>query len=288
MEHSAPNHSMLNLTTVLALGGAALVAGIVLAPYVAPAIGLGNLDTAESALMAMHNGATGSGLAGGLSEAISYIPLIGSELAKGGAFNIIATAVTGLGGVLLGNWMSKNHQGKEGIDWGKVVKWSALATSALIAMPSILAGISNGLAYIMQELVSNNVLQPEFGEKLVAGILSTIGVTAYQEPAKMGLTGAAVTLPHLLTCGFSMFPLAASIGANSMMEPDGLPPEDPNYAITPDEQALVARYNQASGGQKILLKKEILDKGYQPDFHADGTIHLYKHPESPASAAYAR
>ncbi|MDX2073332.1 MAG: hypothetical protein SFX19_03075 [Alphaproteobacteria bacterium] len=299
-DHSQHTSSGFSLPTMLALGGGAIVAGIVLAPYVAPAIGIGDINVAEGTLFGMHNLVEGDGVALAMNKMLSYVPLIGGELAKGGITNIIATAVTGIGGVALGNWISETHTG-EGIDWGKVIKWSALATSAMIALPSILTGISNGLVYIANEMVANEWIDPNVGAKIVENITGSIGIIPYQEPASLGFTGAAVTLPHLLTCGSTLFPLAASIGADKILgshketghdtdypkrpysfiakDTSGkpLPFGDPNHYMTPKEAALVERYNDATPAQKLLLKKEILAQGYNPDFHDDGTVHLHKH-----------
>src|SRR5690606_20043583 len=94
----------------------------------------------------------GSGLAGGLNNMLAAVPVIGSELAKGGLFNTVATGVVGIGGVLLGHHLSKTHDPeKGGINWGKIIKWGALATSALIALPSVITGVGYGMIYLAME-----------------------------------------------------------------------------------------------------------------------------------------
>ena len=298
-DHAAMGHQGLSLTTGLALGGAAIIAGIVLAPYIAPAVGLGSVNTALGVFADMHNPAIYDGLAVHLNNALAAVPMIGSKLAEGGLFNSAATALVGVGGVLTGNWISKRHNGKPGLDWGKVIKWGALATSALIALPSILTGLSNGLQYVLEEMVNHKMLSVEFSSAMVDMISSTVGVVPYKEAVTTGLTGAAATLPHFLTCGFSMLPFAASIGTNSYLSTQDdhyvaldtkgkpLPETDANHTISKEEQKLVAQYNQATPVQKIILKKELLDKGYQPDFHKDGTVHLHKHNHH-AEVSYSR
>jgi hypothetical protein len=197
--------------------------------------------------------------------------------------NIAATAATGLGGLLIGNWMSKNHEGKTGINWGKVIKWAGLATSALISLPSILTGVTNGLIYLASEYLS-----PAAGTAILPNILETVGHLPYPDMFKSGLTGAAASLPHLLTCGASIAPLLTTIGLDVATEHqtsyialdtkgNPLPSHDKNHHIGKEEQKLVDTYNRATPARKILLKREILAQGYDPDFHKDGTVHLYKH-----------
>ncbi len=279
-------HGM-SLAAKLALGGAAITAGIIVAPYMLPAIGIGSEVIAQDALSILHTQTVGGGLAGALGEAISQIPLIGRELAKGGFFNIAATAATGLGGLLVGNWMSKNHEGKSGIDWGKVIKWAGLATSALISLPSILTGITNGLLYLASEYLS-----PASATILGNKVLETVGYLPYPDMFKSGLAGAAATLPHLLTCGSSIAPLLATIGLDIATEKESsyvaldtkgkpLPSEDKNHHISKEEQKLVDDYNHATPAKKIMLQRKILAQGYNPDFHTDGTVHLFKHTHAP-------
>jgi hypothetical protein len=290
----------MSLTTKLALGGAAIATGIILMPYIAPAIGLGSIDIAESTLFGMHNITEGTGAAGMLNGVVASIPLIGTELAKGGLTSIAATAITGLGGVLLGDRMSQGHKPEDGIDWGRVIRWAGLATSALIALPAVLTGISNGVVYMVNEATASGFISFEYGAELVNNAIGMIGVLPYQEPMNMGLSGVAATLPHLITCGATMFPLAISVGTGKALKHrhhgpdmdnddptctfvargrDGQPLAftDPNNYLTPDETDLVERYNSAKPTEKPLLKKEILGLGYTPDFHDDGTVHLFRH-----------
>lgn len=286
----------LSVPAMLALGGMAIVGGIVLVPYVAPMMGMGDINIAADTLSGMHSLPEGIGFAKEFNDVIAYIPYLGTELAKGGLTTSITTAVTGIGGVLLGNWVSKNHEGHEGIDWGQVIKWGALATSALIALPAILTGISNSVVYVVNELLAHKAITVELGGTIADGVLNGIGVIPYQEPMDLGFTGAAVTLPHLLSCGFTMFPLAAGFGAHKIASKKKdyvahdtkgkpLPGDDRNHEITQEEYALIENYNNANSTQKILLKKEILARGYDPDFHSDGTVHLYKHGDHSQSIA---
>lgn len=287
MDSSAhTHHHHMSLSTKLALGGAAITAGIIVAPYVLPALGISSGMAAEESLFLLHNETVGAGLAGTIGNALSAIPGIGSSLAQGGWFNIAATASTGIGGVLLGNWMSKNHKGKPGFDWGKAVKWAGLATSALIALPSILTGITNGIVFLASEF-----LPSVEATEIINQVAQTVGYTSYPDIFKSGLSGVAASLPHLLTCGSSIVPLVAGIGANEVTRPSDyvaldtkgnpLPADDKNHNISKTEQQLVDEYNNATPAKKIILKREILAQGYDPDFHADGTVHLHKHTHKP-------
>lgn len=290
-DHISDSSQSLSLTTKLALGGAIIAAGVVFAPYVAPMLGVGDLNTAESALEITHYFTEGDGLAKVASKTISLIPYIGENLAKDGLTNIVATGAIGIGGVSLGHLISGYHQG-DGTDWGRIIMWSALATSALIALPSILTGITNGVIYTLFELGEHGIIDPfTQGKPIAEAMIQTVGVAPYIEAQDFGYTGLAVTLPHLLTCGFSMVPLALGFGTHKALKDRAeekdyialdtkgkpLPDHDRNHAMTREEIALTDSYNNASPAQRVILKKQILDRGYDPDFHADGTVHLYKH-----------
>lgn len=191
------------LLTGLAVGGVATGAAIILAPHVLPLLGIGSSVLAGEAMFLLHGTAdatgniVGSGLAGTLNQALSAVPLVGDKLAAGGIFNAAATALTGIGGVLLGNHIAKKfHAG-----WGKAIKYAALATSALIALPTVLTALSVGVVYL-----STISMNAESASHVVGFIDSTLGSIGHSESDFLGLSGAAATLPHFLTCGLSIVP----------------------------------------------------------------------------------
>ncbi len=56
-----------------------------------------------------------------------------------------------------------------------------------------------------------------------------------------------------------------------------LPPDDLNHTVTPEQQAWIDAYDNASPQRKIIMQQWFRDQGFDPDFHDDGTMHLYKH-----------
>ncbi len=197
--------------------GTALVAGaVVLAPYVLPAVGLGSSDLALEALTALHGCVgLGSGLANAINIGLSAIPLVGPTLEEGGLISAAASGIIGIGGVLLGKFIEKKHDGKTGINWGRVIKVGALLTSALIAMPSILTGMTVGLVYLSAAFSGGNVsLATEAG----AFLAKTMGVAGAHDVTAIGWSGAVAALPHLLTCGGALFPALISAKLASAKE----------------------------------------------------------------------
>lgn len=126
------------------------VAGaLAVAPYVLPWFGLGTQNDTYNAenMMHVHEG-LGSGLAGLVNTGISYIPLVGNLLATSSVAPIAAISLLGIGGIMLSRWLESRETGRERIRWSAVVRTAALLTSALIALPSLLTGISSGLTYL--------------------------------------------------------------------------------------------------------------------------------------------
>ena len=181
------------------LGTAALAGGIILAPYVLPAVGVGSEEMAENAIAALCGTGEGTGLAGGINAMLSHVPVIGESLAQGGWTNVGVIATLGIGGHLLANHMDKNQE--SGIPWGKVVRYAALATSMLVALPSILTGVSAGLVFL-----AASVGGAELGSAALTHLSSTLGTTG--ENAVLATSGAGLTASaaHLLTCGLSLAP----------------------------------------------------------------------------------
>jgi len=206
--HTAAEHRVSRILTGVALGGIAVGAGIILTPYLLPAVGIGSAEMAQEAMWVLHNAADagGSGLAGAVSRALAAVPLIGTQLAAGGLFNALATGVVGVGGVLLGNYIAKGEDGKKRIKWGNVIKTAALITSALIALPTVLTSIGTGLIFL-------STLAGEVGvaNSMIALVESTIGTMGGMEGSLMGFSGLAAAIPHFLTCGISLLPMAVSL-----------------------------------------------------------------------------
>lgn len=178
-----------------------------LAPHILPALGASSPDLAEEAALMIHNEPTG--MAGAINSTMALIPGIGSRLAAGGLFTAAASALTGIGGVLLGNFIASREDGSKGIKWGTVIKYGALITSALIAMPAILTAFGTGIIYCGMALSEAGILTTAASNSLIANVASTIGsVGGTYAHNLFGLQGISAVLPHLVCCGA---PLAPSI-----------------------------------------------------------------------------
>ncbi len=218
--HRDASFDVSRVLTRLAIGGAVVGAGIILAPYVLPAIGIGSKDMAEEALFVLHTSAEsgGSGLAGFINRGLAEVPLIGGRLAAGGLFNTAATALVGIGGVLLGNFVEKREDGSAHIRWGRAIKYAALATSAIIAMPTVLSALSTGLIFL--SLLPENV---HLANAVIRSVDKTLGTVGMHDAAIAGFSGAAAAIPHFLTCGVSLLPAALSL---SLAHKEAVPAAD--------------------------------------------------------------
>jgi len=198
----------------LMLGTALLAGGVILSPYVLPALGYGTQERAFEIMSNLQHATISSGLAGTINSGLGALPLIGSTLAAGGIWPAAIAGAVGIGGVLLGRYLEKKHNGKPGINWGKVIKYAALSTSLLIALPSILSSITVGITYM-----SYAFGDLELAEAAGTFLAKTIGVVGTASHTVTGLTGALAALPHFLTCGLPLVPAALSL----FMEDDKKP-----------------------------------------------------------------
>lgn len=172
-------------------------AGLSLLPFVLQ-IGADPLSPASRAFdWAVGRCATPSAdtLAQHMAGFLSPIPLIGVTLAAGGLGAIGIAAAVGIGGTLLGRYLEKKDVRFHDINVGKVVRWAALATTMLFAMPAILSGISMGLHFLSVYLSESGV------NSTLSGMANTIGSvgTAGNINSSFGALGLAAT--HGLICG---------------------------------------------------------------------------------------
>ncbi len=198
-DHAQHVHSVAHKWT---LGIATGLGAIIAAPYLFTA--LGSETTVGDTMALLHGDGLGTGLAGVINGGISHIPLVGEALVSGGYASLVATAGIGIGGILLANYLEKKEHlhPTDGIKWSKVIRYASLATSMLIALPSILTGLSVGLSFLA--ITFGGIA---FGIK-VLGLLS---ITLGSAGAKGGVSLAAATLPHLFTCGASLLPVFGSV-----------------------------------------------------------------------------
>ncbi len=202
--HGKDSHSRVSRTlTGLAIGGVVLGASVALAPHILPAIGISSAGMAEESLWVLHTRQNGMGLAGILNNLLKTVPIAGESLAAGGLYNAATTGLIGIGGVLLGNFIARKEDGSKRVKWGNVIKYGALLTSALIAMPTVLTAIGSGLIFL-------STLAGETGitNSVISFVDNTIGTMGAAEHAMMGLSGIAAAIPHFLTCGMALLPAA--------------------------------------------------------------------------------
>lgn len=200
--------------TGVAIGAAA----VVLAPHILPVLGIGGasageaLGLAEEAGVVLGHSGAASGLAGSINGVLGAVPLIGEKLAEGGFFTAAVAGITGIGGVLLSNFVAHKEDGTSSVQWSKVIKYAALATSALIALPTALTSLGTGLIYLATLAKGAGLLSPAAVSHVmttVGATLGTIGGAAHS--AMMGISGLAGVIPHFLTCGMTMLPTALSM-----------------------------------------------------------------------------
>ncbi len=125
------------------------VAGFSLLPFILPELGFGGRaseDASEICSSAAISDQTG--WAGTVAGALSHLPLIGSSLATAGIPAVAIAATVGIGGMLLARHLEKKGTEIYGFPAGKIVRWLALGTSILFALPSILSGITMALHFL--------------------------------------------------------------------------------------------------------------------------------------------
>lgn len=282
------------LLTCLAVGGAVVGTGVILAPYVLPSLGVGTESLFEDAFSRMHlrfasaslaiTEAGSPGLAGILNRGIAnYVPVIGEKLARGGMFSAAISGSIGLGGSLLGKFIEKREDGSHRVKLGAMVKYASMAASALIALPTLISGLSVGLIYLA-DLTKNNT----FIDCLVGVLDQTLGVSGGKMHAAMGLGSVAGALPHIAACCASLLPAMFTVTPLKPKEKEveavayqpvdkKLLPDDPNRSVTPQQKSMVEEYNKAPPTKKPILKKWFKDHGFNPHYHSDGTMDLFQH-----------
>ena len=211
----------------LGIGTALITGAVILAPYVLPHLGF------KAAEIGMVHG----GLAGAIHSAIASVS---GMLANGEWQGTLLTGVVGIGGVLLGNFLEKKQDGKDGINWGKVIRYAAITTTMIIAMPAVLTSISTGIAYLCA--ISGNAAliaaAPTFLAATIGGV-HTAGMMA----AGSGL--GAMAVQHLITCGPAVLPSIAAyfLGGNKKEE-----------QTKTSEVATTAPVKESPKGGKINIK----------------------------------
>lgn len=194
--------------TWVALGGVVAGAAIIAAPHILPLVGIGDVEIAQDSMSMLHNGS--DGLAGIINDhVLKNIPVIGERLAQGGLFNAAVTGTLGIGGVMLGRAIQQTEDGAK-FSFGKLVQYAALASSALVALPTVLTALSAGLVYL-----STVIQGGADASSTIGAIGDTVGSIGDYQNELLGLSGISATLPHFMTCGASVIPAAVSVGLAS-------------------------------------------------------------------------
>lgn len=187
----------------LLIAGGLATSALIVAPYIGDALGISSATVPEI-MGNLHQHGLGSGLAGAANSLLNMIPLVGETLSAGGMVTTATSGIFGIGGILLGNYFGKKHHKPSDLKWEKAIKYAALTTSILIALPSILTGISVGLSYLAAFAgagVASSALTS------MATAIGSIGGTG------MATAGAGIgsALTHLITCGGAALSVAGSI-----------------------------------------------------------------------------
>lgn len=206
----------------LALGLTAGALGLTLAPYVLPLIGQGSPKAAEDIMhfIGGHAGSVegfGNGLAGFFQSGLSQIPIIGGALtstelvsipllgvsvASGALVSMAVAATVGIGGMLLANYLQKREANDGAMHWSKIIRTASLATSILISLPGLLTGVSVGITFLA------SLVSPSWGSFAALYAQQTLGGVSMN----MGALGSiSAVLPHLLTCGTAIVPVALAL-----------------------------------------------------------------------------
>lgn len=213
LEEDQKDYSVSRALTGLAIGAGVVAFGVMLAPHILPALGVTGAELAEEASTMIHTNPMG--IAGGINSALGLVPGIGAKLAEGGLFTAAASALTGIGGVLLGQFVESKEDDRKTIKWGTVIKYAALITSALIAMPAILSALSTGIIYAGLALEHAGAISYTASQNIIANVASTLGgIGGDYAHSWFGLGGLTAILPHLLCCGAPLAPTALSAWFN--------------------------------------------------------------------------
>lgn len=192
------------------MGYGGLAAGaIALTPIITQAVAMQGgaaKALAQSAISSCGSGIP-SGWAASIAEGIGQVPLVGGALAAGGYATIGASAALAIGGMLFGNYLDKQTP-PEGFPWGRVVRWGCLITSALVAAPIVLSGLSMGLTFLSSYAAVYGYSAISSLAAFASSTFGTLGVSGALTGSAMAQGSAAMMTVHALTCAL---PIGASV-----------------------------------------------------------------------------
>lgn len=186
------------------LWGAGISTALGLSPYLLPYVVSDTSQITDKVINLCTNskeyGNFGSGLSGLLNSGLSHVPLVGEFLSSGGWGSALVSGAIGLGGTILGNYVSKHYDRPGQIPWGKIIKYAAITTSLLIALPGLLSGISMGITFLAMAFGNASIASSAYG-----AMASTFG---FMGPAAMGAAGSGIggLVSQAMCCGAVVLP----------------------------------------------------------------------------------
>ncbi len=180
-------------TTKILITGSLLAGGLVLAPIVLPALGIGEniVDAAANDSLraeCCYSVGNNVGIASTITEAVKSIPVIGSYLDTSEGNYILAPAITMLSGQAAGGLIEQmeKKQGKKGAV-GAAIRVTSMAIGVVLALPALLPSVGHAVQFLarlagqnMEEVAkmlpeAENISVPnaELGKNIEAGFRSS-------------------------------------------------------------------------------------------------------------------
>jgi hypothetical protein len=258
------------------LGGAAVAGSIISAPYILPLLNIGDPVTLAGGetqnIMGQladptFSGASGSGFAHSMHNALGEIPLIGSaltsntlvsipgigvEVASGALVSLGVAAGLSVGGIFLSRYLEKREDPNAKIKWSKVVRYACMATSMLITLPSLMTGLSVGIAFVASQFgLKASIAATEM-------LSNTLGATSMASSVAGGASSIAALLPHVFTCGLAALPVLGTLFVGK--KKSGA--HEAHAKADPEEAPLIALHTSepVEAGKPITLQFSLRDQ----------------------------
>jgi hypothetical protein len=175
------------------------VAGFALLPVLLPWLGIGGRASEIAAGFCTKAASEGqTGWAGAIAGALSHIPVLGAGLATAGIPSVAIAAAVGIGGVLLARHLEKKGTQFYGLPAGRIVRWLALGTSVLFALPAILSGITMSLHFLATMFNSPGSMTNVMFMPLDSWQTRFADNFFYQEGANKGIAAALTGMANIV------------------------------------------------------------------------------------------
>src|SRR5690606_24905540 len=136
---------------------------------------------------------------------------------------------------------------------GAFVRTASLGVGVVLSLPAVLPGIGHGVQFLSR-LVGMQGCGTVVAQFL--GHSASCTSVATSNGIMGGTSALAAHLPCVIPAVIASFPLLSPSLTQQAGQKE-LPPDDPNHAVTPEQQAMVDAYNRAAPAQKILMQKEL-------------------------------